>query len=232
MDNYSDLGLEASPFSPNYGLRRTPIVKVELICAGARYPEYAHDTDSGADLFSTETVVIPSGNTAVIGTGIKIELPAGWEAQVRSKSGRAAKESLFVLNSPGTVDNGYRGEVKVIIHNASHSPQRITAGEKIAQLVIAPYFQASFVPVGEVNVTDRGEGGFGSTGIKGDETTLYTFPPRQPEPDWSQMERLPVSPVKTVLLSTADNGYVPSGNPFAPDGTYSEDGRQIERRPD
>jgi len=140
-----------------------PNVKFTL-AEGARLPEYAHDTDSGADLFSNEEVTIPAGETKMIDTGLKIELPVGFEGQVRSKSGLAAKSAVHVLNSPGTIDEGYRGAVKVILHNAGKEDFLVECGAKIAQLIVAPYIQAEFAEVEELSDTDRGENGFGSTG--------------------------------------------------------------------
>lgn len=127
-------------------------------------PTYAHGTDSGADLYSNEDVVIAPGETKMIDTGLKIALPKGYEGQVRSKSGLAAKSAVHVLNSPGTIDEGYRGPVKVILHNAGKEPFAVENGMKIAQLIIAPYIQAEFAEVAELSDTDRGENGFGSTG--------------------------------------------------------------------
>jgi dUTP pyrophosphatase len=131
---------------------------------GAKLPEYAHSTDSGADLFSVEEHFISAGETQMVDTGLKIELPEGYEAQVRSKSGLACKHSVHVLNSPGTVDCGYRGPVKVILHNAGKETFHVKPGDKIAQLVIAPYIQGKFHAVSALSDTDRGENGFGSTG--------------------------------------------------------------------
>lgn len=131
---------------------------------GARLPEYAHDTDSGADLFSNEEHFISAGETVMVDTGLKIELPEGYEAQVRSKSGLACKHGVHVLNSPGTVDCGYRGPVKVILHNAGKETFHVKPGDKIAQLVIAPYIQGKFHTVAALSETVRGENGFGSTG--------------------------------------------------------------------
>lgn len=131
---------------------------------GARLPEYAHDTDSGADLFANENVFINIGQTKMVDTGLNIELPVGFEAQVRSKSGLACKNGIQVLNSPGTIDQGYRGPVKVILHNAGEEPFNVEIGMKIAQIVIAPYIQKQFVAVDELSESVRGENGFGSTG--------------------------------------------------------------------
>lgn len=139
------------------------VIKVTLK-PGARLPEYAHDTDSGADLFSNENVFINIGETKMVDTGLNIELPVGFEAQVRSKSGLACKNGIHVLNSPGTIDQGYRGPVKVILNNAGNEPFNVEIGMKIAQIVIAPYVQKTFVAVEELSDSVRGENGFGSTG--------------------------------------------------------------------
>jgi len=135
-----------------------------IVAEGAKLPEYAHGDDSGADLFSNENVVICAGETQMVDTGLRIELPPGFEAQVRSKSGLACKNMVHVLNSPGTIDCGYRGPVKVILHNAGREAFTITRGMKIAQMVVAPYMQATFTAVDELSDTARGEKGFGGTG--------------------------------------------------------------------
>jgi len=116
------------------------------------------------DLFSDEEKLIRTGESALIKTGIKIELPANSEAQVRPRSGLALKEGITVLNTPGTIDEGYRGEVGVILINHSKKDFLITAGMKIAQMVISPVYQAEVIEVDELSDTHRGEGGFGSTG--------------------------------------------------------------------
>lgn len=131
---------------------------------GAKLPEYAHDTDSGADLFSNEGHFISPGETQTVDTGLSIELPEGYEGQVRSKSGLAAKHGIHVLNSPGTIDCGYRGKVKVILHNTGKETFHVRVGDKVAQLIIAPYRQANFHTVYYLSSTNRGENGFGSTG--------------------------------------------------------------------
>lgn len=143
-----------------------PIVKFIKTCPEAKLPEYAegHTTDSGADIFASEHYFIGSGEIVMVATGLKIELPAGYEGQVRSKSGLAAKYGVHVLNSPGTIDEGYRGDLKVILRNAGKTTFEINPGDKIAQLVVAPYIQVRFEAVEALSETDRGENGFGSTG--------------------------------------------------------------------
>ena len=130
----------------------------------AKLPNYAHKTDAGADIFSIEDVCIPGGQMMPIRAGIAVEIPVGYEIQVRSKSGLAAKHQVFVLNSPGTIDADYRGEVLVLLFNAGGAPYKVNKGDKIAQFVIGPVHHGDFQEVEELSKTVRGEGGFGSTG--------------------------------------------------------------------
>ena len=130
-------------------------------------PIYQSDQAAGADLHACldSPVTLAPRETALIPTGIAIALPSGYEAQVRSRSGLAAKNSIVVLNSPGTVDSDYRGEVKVILINHSREDFVIQNGDRIAQLVIARHETANFTPTDELDKTTRGSGGFGSTKI-------------------------------------------------------------------
>jgi dUTP pyrophosphatase len=127
-------------------------------------PTYQTPGSAGADLCSVEDVEIPEGQTRVVSTGLAIEIPAGFEIQIRPRSGLAAKHSVTVLNTPGTIDSDYRGEVKVILINHGTRPFAITKGDRIAQMVIGRVFQAGFEEALELNQTLRGAGGFGSTG--------------------------------------------------------------------
>ena len=129
-------------------------------------PEYETIASAGMDLRAniSEAVILKPLARAIIKTGLFIELPVGFEAQVRPRSGLAAKHGLTVLNSPGTVDADYRGEIGVILVNLSNTDFKIENGERIAQLVIAKHERAQWVEVQELNETSRGEGGFGSTG--------------------------------------------------------------------
>lgn len=129
-------------------------------------PEYETGSSAGMDLRAniTEAVILKPLARAIIKTGLFIELPAGFEAQVRPRSGLAAKHGLTVLNSPGTVDADYRGEIGVILVNLSNTDFKIENGERIAQLVIAKHERATWLEVEQLNETSRGEGGFGSTG--------------------------------------------------------------------
>jgi dUTP pyrophosphatase len=131
-------------------------------------PKYNYETDSGFDLHSIEEVIIPSFGRALVPTGISFDIKDGYEIQVRSKSGLAINQGLMILNSPGTVDNGYTGEVKGIIFNTNNHPVTITKGMKIGQAVLCPVVNGKWVELIEknkINNKDRGDKGFGSTGI-------------------------------------------------------------------
>ena len=128
-------------------------------------PAYAHPSDAGMDVKSVDELVIPVGKRALVHTGLVMMLPPGYEAQVRSRSGLALKHGVMVLNSPGTIDSGYRGEVGVILANFGDAPFAVAKGDKVAQLVIAPVTQPEIVETDVVDETDRGAGGFGSTGM-------------------------------------------------------------------
>ena len=129
-------------------------------------PEYETIASAGMDLRAhiSESVILKPLERTIIKTGLFIELPVGFEAQVRPRSGLAAKHGLTVLNSPGTVDADYRGEIGVILVNLSNTDFKIENGERIAQLVIAKHERAAWNEVEQLNETSRGEGGFGSTG--------------------------------------------------------------------
>ena len=135
---------------------------------GLTLPAYQSADAAGMDLLAAvpaETpLILPSGKYAMVPTGLTIALPTGFEAQVRPRSGLAAKHGVTVLNSPGTVDADYRGEINVILINHGDAPFPIRRGERIAQMVIAPVTQAQLVEVDTLSSTDRGSGGFGSTG--------------------------------------------------------------------
>ena len=141
-------------------------LKVKRINKEAKLPEYAHAGDAGLDLFSIEDLVINPGEVALVHTGIKIELPEGTEAQVRPRSGLALKNSITVLNTPGTVDEGYRGEIGVILINHGKTPFKVEKHMKIAQMVIKPVIRVNVLETEELSDTSRAEGGFGSTGVK------------------------------------------------------------------
>ena len=131
----------------------------------AELPEYAHPGDAGMDVRSVEDKTIPPGGRALVRTGLVMMLPPDAEAQVRSRSGLAIKYGVAVLNSPGTIDAGYRGEVGVILANFGEEPFHVEKGMKIAQIVVAPVVRAEIAETDEIDSTDRGAGGFGSTGV-------------------------------------------------------------------
>lgn len=139
-------------------------IKIIKLNEAAQVPHYSHADDAGLDLFAIQSHQISPGASALIPTGIAIELPHGTEAQVRPRSGLALKHSITVLNSPGTIDAGYRGEIGVILINHGQEIFEVSAGMKIAQMVIAPVLRAEIEEVTELSATRRGEGGFGSTG--------------------------------------------------------------------
>jgi dUTP pyrophosphatase len=131
-------------------------------------PEYAYESDSGFDLRSTEDIWIQANDRKLIPTGLRFDIPEGYEIQVRSKSGLALKQGLMVLNSPGTVDSGYQGEVKVIMFNTTNERIKIEKGQKIAQAVLCPVMcgkWVNLVKVEEIEEKDRNDKGFGSTGL-------------------------------------------------------------------
>ncbi|MGL5712617.1 MAG: dUTP diphosphatase [Paraclostridium sp.] len=140
-------------------------LKIKKLNEEAIIPNFAHKGDAGMDLYSIEEVIIPKGETRLIKTGISLELPKMTEAQVRPRSGLALKHSITVLNSPGTIDEGYRGEVGVILINHGKEDFIVTKHMKIAQMVVKPIYEINIEEVKDLSDTDRGEGGFGSTGM-------------------------------------------------------------------
>ncbi len=138
---------------------------VEVLLQAAAAPAYAHPGDAGADLVSAENLVIEPGDRATVGTGVSIALPDGYVAFVVPRSGLAAKHGLTIVNSPGTVDAGYRGEIRVTLLNTDRdAAYEIAEGDRIAQLVVMPVTRARFIPVTTLPGSQRGQGGFGSTG--------------------------------------------------------------------
>ena len=145
------------------------MVQIKIINTSAHeLPSYQTPLSTGMDLRANNEapVVLNSLERAIIPTGIFIELPAGYEAQIRPRSGLASKKGISLVNSPGTIDADYRGEIGVILVNLSKEPFTVERGERIAQMVIAKHDQAQWVEVGELGQTERGAGGFGSTGVK------------------------------------------------------------------
>ena len=140
-------------------------LKVVKLNKLAEIPKYAHANDAGLDVFSLEEIEIPAGESKLIHTGISIELPQGTEAQIRPRSGLALKHQITVLNTPGTIDEGYRGEIGVILINHGKNAFKVTKGMKIAQMVIAPVIHVEVEEADNLSYTTRGANGFGSTGV-------------------------------------------------------------------
>nr|WP_181349482.1 deoxyuridine 5'-triphosphate nucleotidohydrolase [Thalassobacillus sp. CUG 92003] len=179
-------------------------VKIRKLHPDAIIPTYAHEGDAGADLYAVEDTVIEPGDTAVIKTGISVELPAGYEWQIRPRSGISARTKLRVANAPGTVDFGFKGEVGVIMDNVAQDHDfpttedivlytdgissrmakddevdcsyHIRKGERIAQAILAPVASATFVEVDTLDESDRGEGGYGSSGVRNTEESEDNWP--------------------------------------------------------
>jgi dUTP pyrophosphatase len=146
--------------------RATNPIWVKILTDDAsQIPVYQTSGSAACDLKSTDELVIPPGSRVTVGTGIKLEIPNGFGAMVCSRSGLAAKNGIQVLNAPGLCDNDYGGEIKVILHNSGQSEFIVKKGDRIAQLLFFPIFQAIFQKAELIDNTARGEGGFGSTGV-------------------------------------------------------------------
>ena len=131
---------------------------------GLELPAYATDGAAGMDVLAAEDVTLAPGARHAVATGLAVAIPHGYEIQVRPRSGLALKHGVTVPNTPGTIDSDYRGELKVIMINHGDSAFEVRRGDRVAQLVLAPVTQATWLPVDELDETARGEGGFGSTG--------------------------------------------------------------------
>lgn len=137
---------------------------VKLLHPQARLPRRAHPGDAGADLFSVDEVTIPAGERREVGTGIALAIPEGYAGFVQPRSGLAFKHGIMVVNSPGLIDAGYRGEVRVSLYNSGDEPFAVAVGERIAQLVVQRVAEPEFMEAEELPPTVRGAGGFGSSG--------------------------------------------------------------------
>lgn len=145
--------------------RTRPDVRVQALVPHAVVPAYAHDDDAGADLCAAEDVVLEPFARALVPTGLAVALPTGHAGFIHPRSGLSSKHGITVVNAPGTIDAGYRGEIKVPLVNLDpHSPYTITRGDRIAQLVVQQVAHARFTTVDQLDDTARGTGGFGSTG--------------------------------------------------------------------
>ena len=140
---------------------------MDVLIVASEPPVYAHPGDAGADLVAAEAVRLEPGQRALVGTGVRIALPEGHVAFVVPRSGLAAKHGITIVNAPGTVDAGYRGEIKVALLNTdAEQAYDIAVGDRIAQLIVMPVPRATFIPVDELPESVRGDGGFGSTGYQ------------------------------------------------------------------
>ena len=151
-----------------YRSARTKTIEVELVHDDAVFPKYAYESDSGFDLHSTQDLTIGPFGRILVPTGIKVSFEEGYEIQVRPKSGLAIKQGLTVLNTPGTVDQGYTGEIQVIVFNTNNYTVMIPKGMKVGQAVLCPVINGKYVRFEKVDTLgekDRGDNGFGSTGI-------------------------------------------------------------------
>jgi dUTP pyrophosphatase len=138
-------------------------INVKRLSDSAKIPTYAHIGDAGADLYASEDFVLPEKSAGAVPTGIAMEINEGYVGYINPRSGLAMK-GITVMNAPGTIDSGYRGEIKVILVNHTDKDYKILAGDKIAQMVFHKYNEVFFEPVEELSDTQRGQGGFGSSG--------------------------------------------------------------------
>jgi len=149
------------PVTVEVRIRRLPHAE------GLPLPTYATDGAAGADLCAAvdAEMVFEPGHRAAVPTGLVLEIPEGYEGQVRPRSGLAIKAGLTIVNAPGTIDSDYRGELRVLLVNLGSDPVSINRGDRIAQLLVAPVTRASFIETEDLTASERGEGGFGSTGV-------------------------------------------------------------------
>lgn len=165
-DVLKDLGINLEELER--GMSESLVPKIELKYVGDSELSYNYGTDSGFDLFSSEEIILEPFGRALVPTGVFLDIPEGFEVQIRSKSGLAINQGLMVLNSPGTIDEGYTGEIKVIIFNTNKDQFKINKGMKVAQAVLSRCLQGKWVDlvkVDSIKSKDRNEKGFGSTGI-------------------------------------------------------------------
>ena len=141
-------------------------IKMDAASRGVHLPSYATPGAAGMDLRSSEALEIAPGEYASVGTGLYMEIPDGFEGQVRPRSGLALKHGVTLLNSPGTIDSDYRGEVRVLLINFGPEPFTVNPGDRIAQIVFAPCVQLGIEERGQLSGSERSAGGFGSTGVR------------------------------------------------------------------
>jgi dUTP pyrophosphatase len=167
--SHSELRNPISEFVMSYHPPVTIEIRIQRLphADGLLMPAYATDGAAGADLCAAveSELVLEPGGRAAVPTGLVLEIPYGYEGQVRPRSGLAIKSGLTVVNAPGTIDSDYRGELKVLLVNLGSEAVSIARGDRIAQLLIAPVTRAAFIETVDVSASERGEGGFGSTGV-------------------------------------------------------------------
>jgi dUTP pyrophosphatase len=142
-----------------------PCLRVQRLDPAAVLPAFAHEGDAGLDLTSIEDVVLAAGERAAVRTGLAIAVPAGWVGLVHPRSGLALRHGLTIANAPGTIDAGYRGEVKVILVNLGTEDVKVARGDRVAQLLLQEVGRTEVIEVASLDDTPRGDGGFGSTGV-------------------------------------------------------------------
>lgn len=169
IDMLKDMGVDLESLEKEFqNYKPKKVLRYETLSYDTVKPKYNYPSDSGFDLHSTEEIIVEAFGRALVPTGLKFDIPSGAEIQVRPKSGLAINQGLTVLNTPGTVDSGYNGEVKVIIFNTTKEPVKITKGMKVGQAVLCPVMNGEWIDLIEVDSVedkDRGENGFGSTGL-------------------------------------------------------------------
>lgn len=163
VDGEEIVGMSVAEALLEYPDDSVPIL-VKKVDRLATIPKYSHDGDAGFDLCSVDAVEIQPGETKVISTGLKMEIPRGYEVQIRPRSGMSLNTSLRITNSPGTIDSPYRGVIGIIMQNTGNKTLHINVGDRIAQGVLSKVPRAGFIEVEELSDTVRGEGGFGHTG--------------------------------------------------------------------
>ncbi len=139
-------------------------IQIKKLKESAKLPTYAHATDAGADLYSAEDITIPAGQRVLVSTGVAMAIPDGYAGLIWDKSGISAKSGVTTM--AGVIDSGYRGEIKVLLYNSSNEDYKVRAGDKIAQMLFQKVEQGEFEDVQELPDADRGDAGFGSTGIR------------------------------------------------------------------
>jgi dUTP pyrophosphatase len=164
VENAFAWALSAAVITLDYALLMTETVPVLIVCDDSMVPLYAKPGDAGADLRASHDAVVPAGERLLVKTGCSLALPGGYVGLVHPRSGLALKHGITVLNSPGTIDAGYRGEIMVTLFNSSKEDFSISVGDRIAQLLIQQVVKADFVRVQSLPQSDRGESGYGSSG--------------------------------------------------------------------